>query len=244
MDDSVLDSNYPGFHDYQSTALVNLKQYFRDLFQKSAQYTSRDGYRHLEVQTKYGETWEYLDLKITRNITDQKITESVQYTLSNGNSFNINYVREGSELNPSTDDDLLLLNIFPTDNLTHFSLTISQLQSIFDLVKTSQLEKTSFSLGLIDSNISINTTTSDKYVSRDYLMIFSAEDEPQTQMSVKAFYVTPMSSEISYIHYIPQYGGEVTPNYFFNGLNGISYLLKSLSSQYEMKLYEIGFPKF
>ena len=144
---------------------------------------------------------------------------------------------------PTRDDDLLLLNIFPSDNLTQYSLKFSQFNTQYELKRDKTKEKAFFYIGSFEVNMSLETITNERDVIRNYIVFTKGQSQPQAQLSVKAFALDRGTDELSYIHFLPTLGGEVTPAFFFQILNDVNSLFKELSAVYEMQLYGFGFPK-
>lgn len=241
IDDSVLSANYPGFNDYTASSLVDLKNYFRNLYQKSDQYISEDGHRHLIVQNKMATEIAIIDLLIERKLSSNQIIEEVHYSLSNGNRFDLTFFREGAELLPTPDHDLLTLKFSPTPNLTRYVITLVQLDTEYELRRDTNKEEGFLKLGLLDVNILLETLTSETEVTRNFIFFTRMQPDPQSQISVTA--ITPSGGwgEANYLHFSPN-TGEISPKMFFDGLNGINMMFKQMSNIFVMKLYGLGFP--
>lgn len=242
MDDSVLNANYPGFHDFVSTNLVDLKDYFRNLYKMSDQYRLENGHRHLIVQNKQSEELITLDLIIKRVSSPEKITEEIHYVLPNGNHFDIVLVREGMGLVPIEDDDLLNLKVYPTSNLTRFDITFVQLDSRYQLMRTPMQEEGFFKIGLFELTSLVETFIKEDEVSRNYIFFISKQPQPQTSISVKAVKMHGSLNEISFLHYSPTVG-EMTPQKFFTVMSGVTSIFKQLSQIFVVNIIGMGFPK-
>lgn len=244
MDVSVLEKNYPGFHDYEATALSGVKNYFRNLMSKCIEYSSSDDsvYAISCVNPTTGvET--IFKTAVERKMNSNSIEEVVNYRLQNGNAFTYSLTRRGKNLLPTNDRDLLMFKFRTKDLFDEYELSVPLFQIDFFRKQEEKTEKSYFVFKAMDLSVGINTLSESYQIVRDYIYFYTQINPPEQVLTVKAVPITGDWEGYEYTHFHGNIG-LISPKLFFKGLNDGSGIFEAASAMFLSQLYQIGFPTF
>ena len=241
--DSVLDENYPGFHDFAAISFGPIKSYFRKLNSRSVILNGANGAEEMIIQDTNFKKLTNIKIQIDKNQTQNEIKETLQFSFPSGKKLTVLLTRRGSKVKFDSDQNLLLFKFDPQEDEEYFDLVIPEFQIQYQLMKTEQKEEAFYYLNFMPLNMEINTQITQASVLRDYLFFFNEMPVPQQQLSVEVKETKNDWDNLEFFHYT-RGKGELSPKLFFEGLNQASGIFIGASQFYIGKLYDLGFPKF
>jgi hypothetical protein len=242
LEPSILKEDYSDYNDYEGMSFGLTKAYFRKLFNNSVLVSGKDGIQSILVKNSAGNTTLEIKVAIDRYFWETILKENVTYTFPNGNSFKYLITKEGLNLRPTNDKDLLMFKFDSIGKVTRFNLSVPAFSLIQENKIGENFENSFFNLGVMEIKIAINTQITSRDVSRDYLFFYEAMPIPLQQLSVKVSESSEDWRGVEFFHY--SRGTSLTPKEFFDGLNSASRVFIGAANIYLSILYEIGFPKF
>lgn len=242
IDPNILKDDYSDYNDYEGMSFGLTKAYFRKLFNNSILVSGKDGIQSILVKDANGTTTLEIKVAIDRYFWETLLNENVTYTFPNGNSFKYLITKEGLNLRPTNDKDLLMFKFDSIGKVSRFNLSVPAFSLIQEKKIGEGFENAFFNLGSMDIKIAINTQITSRDISRDYLIFYEAMSNPLQQLSVKASENLDDWRGVEFFHY--SRGTNLTPKEFFDGLNYTSRVFIGAANIYLSILYEIGFPKF
>jgi len=234
VDDSVFAEKYPGLKDYQNTSLEGLNLYFFTFLSKSVVFNNGNGNYRIEFQDDSGNNILSLNARITRKVMNGDLQEYVQYILPNASTFDYYLKKTGLDQAPSTDNDLLTLNFKKVSS--NYEVVIVPLMTKFE--KTGIKDYLSF--GFMGISISIQTIFKELEASRSYIYFYKEMPNPQSYLTVQVIEESETAKTYNYIH--SSKGAEISPKYFFQGLQEGSSIFKEFSQISLGYIKSLGFP--
>lgn len=234
VNDSVFAEKYPGIKNYQAASLQGLNSYFFTFLSKSIVFKSDSGNYQIQYQDDSGTTVLSLNARIERKLVNGDLYEYVQYVLPNSNIFNYALKKTGIDQTPTPDNDLLSLNF--KKQQSNYEVSIIPLKTSF--IKTGIKDYIIFeSMGI---NISIQTIYNEDEATRNYVYFFRGMPNPQSSMTVKVIEESESEKTFNYIH--SSNGAEISPKYFFQGLQEGAQIFKEFSQMSLGHIKALGFP--
>jgi len=234
VDDSVFAEKYPGMRDYQNTSLQGLNLYFFTFLSKSVVFNTGNGNYQIQFQNDSGETVLTLNARITRKIINGDLQEYVQYILPNASTFDYYLKKTGLDQSPSADEDLLIMNFKNVQS--NYEVAIVPLMTKFE--KTGIKDYLSF--GFLGITISIQTIYKELEATRSYIYFYKGMPNPQSYLTVQVVEESESAKTFNYIH--SSKGAEISPKYFFQGLQEGSSIFKEFSQISLGFIKSLGFP--
>lgn len=242
IDPTILKAEYSDYNDYEGMSFGLTKAYFRKLFNNSVLISGKDGIQSILVKDSHGETSLEIKVAIDRYFWETTLKENITYTFPNGNQFKYLITKEGLNLRPTNDKDLLMFKFDSIGKVSKFNLTVPAFSLEQENRVGDNFEKSFFNIGPMEIKIEINTQITEQSVIRDYLYFYEAMPIPLQQLSVKALESEKDWRGIEFYHY--SRGTILSPKEFFEGLNSSTRVFIGAANIYLSILYEIGFPKF
>lgn len=234
IDESVFTGKYPSLKDYQDICLQSLNTYFFTFLSKSILFKDDNGNYVLNFQNESGETLLSVHARIERSLSNGELTESVQYILPNTNVFSYSLKKTGNDISQTSDEDLLTLNFKKLKS--NYEINLNEWQTRFQ--KSSMKDYLIF--GFMEVNIMIHTLYLENEAVRNYIYFFKGMPNPQSSLSVKAI-ETP-DSPLLFNFYHSSKGAEISPKYFFQGLQEGAMIFKEFSAASLDMIKGMGFP--
>lgn len=234
VDDSVFAEKYPGLRDYQNTSLQGLNLYFFTFLSKSVVFNNGMGNYQIEFQDDSGKKILGLNARITRTVINGDLQEYVQYILPNASTFDFYLKKTGLEQTPTADNDLLTMNFKKIQS--NYEIGIVPLMTKIE--KTGIKDYLSF--GFLGITISIQTIYKELEATRSYIYFYKGMSNPQSYLTVQVLEESDTAKTFNYIH--SSKGTEISPKYFFQGLQEGSSIFKEFSQISVGYLSSLGFP--
>lgn len=234
VDDSVFAEKYPGIMDYQNTGLQGLGLYFFTFLSRSVVFKNPGGQYQIDFQDESGETKISLNAKIVRSVEMGDLKEYVRYSLPNASVFDYYVKKTGLDQTPTPDNDLLAMNFKKLQS--NYEVAILPLMTSFQ--KTGIKDYIIF--GFMGVTISIQTLYKENEATRNYVYFFKGMPNPQSALSVQVIQESDSDKIFNYIH--SSNGAEISPKYFFQGLQEGSQVFKQFSQISLGFIKELGFP--
>lgn len=240
-----LGTNHPEFHDYEAVAFSGVRTYFRNFFQNSYVVNDLNGIKTIVVLDKNQNEILRVNAKVERAFSNNQFSESVIYAFPNGKVFDYRLKRNGPNLQPLNDLDLLMFKFQDDDQLSLYEISSKALGIIFHREKNDQQEKSYFNLVFMEYTIEIDTRVNENDVTRNYLYFYKYFPNPQSQLTVKAEMAQGSWGAIQYTYYGREMGAfEITAKDFFGAINEGAGPINSCVQIFPGVLSGIGFPTF
>lgn len=233
VDESIF-GKYPGIKDYQATCLQGLNSYFFAFLSKSIVFKNDSGNYQIQYQNDAGEIVLSLNARIERRLEGSDLLEYVQYVLPNSNTFDYSLKKTGIDQVQTSDNDLLTMNI--KNQKSNYELSIIPLATNF--IKTGLKDYLIF--GFMEVNVSIQTVYNEDEATRNYIYFFKGMPNPQSSLTVKVIEESESGQTFNFIH--SSKGAEISPKYFFQGLQEGTQIFKQFSQSSLDYLKGQGFP--
>jgi len=211
---NIFNESYPSFDNYQSILFSKFKNYFSALALNSLNYQDINGIKIFKI--KSGDNFLTLYSKITRSRLGNKLTESIVYSLENGNSLEYIIEKIGDSVEITNDLDLLSFQFKKSSNEQFYKIIIPTFKVYLTYAHTAESETNFFSLGYMDFNVKIETLIKEKSAQRNYLFFLKNMPNPQSSLTVVAEENFKWGN-VEYRH-IFNNSEEITPKQFFQGL--------------------------
>ena len=242
IEQDYFSNHYPSFITYEQSLFSELKNYF-DVFHKNAVVfdDSNDLKTYHYFDEKTDQTLHF-SFQITRQISENQMIENVGYILNDSSYFTYQIIKNGPQVKPTNDDDLLIFNFSPTDNDQSYQVSIPSFQILMTKSVVNNNEKDFISIGFMEFSLQIETFFSLNEAKLNYIYFFKEMPTPQASLSVRVIDTHNSWNPIQTM-LIASNKGEITPSQFFSGLNdggqafseGAKIILKILNSR--------GFPE-
>lgn len=240
IDESIFAERYPNFQDYQAMSLQGLNNYFYALFSKSIVLHGDKDIYQLQFQNDSGETILNINARIERSRLENTLIESVHFNLPNSENFDYSLTRNGANLIETTDTDLLTFKF--TQYEQSYDLVFKQLEARFQKKKNDDGSDKSYILfGMMEINILLETNLLEDEAYRNYIYFFKGMPNPQSMLTVRVIRDFSESHSLKFIHSTK--GVEISPKYFFQGLEEGSQTFTEFSQISLKVLGSLGFPK-
>ncbi len=235
---------YPDFKNYQSLLLNDVKSYFDSIHENSVIYSDINGNKTFVVKKTSGEFLGKINCRIIRIKSYNQISERVVYALRNGNKFEYEVLRKGDNLEFNSDEDLLSFKIEPKEEEEYkFIIPSMNIEASYTLT-SEQSDQSFFSIGFMEFNVKIETFSTPKESTRNYIYFFKAiKPSPQASLTVRAIESASIWSGTTY-HHSASNGGEITPKQFFGGLADGAGAFGEASTIIINHIQSLGFPNF
>jgi hypothetical protein len=234
VDDAVFSEKYPGIKEYQNIGLQGLNLYFFTFMSRSVLFKNDLGSYQIEYQDNSGNTILSLKARIERKTLNGELQEYVQYVLPNANVFDFYLKKTGLDQSPTPDNDLLTMNF--KKQTSNYEIGIVPLMTVFN--KTGI--KDFLVLGFMEVNISIQTLYKENEATRSYIYFFRGMPNPQSSLTVQVIGDPDSFNTYNYIH--SSKGAEISPKYFFQGLQEGSMIFQEFSQISLLTIKNLGFP--
>lgn len=240
VDESIFAERYPNIDEYQSISLQGLKNYFSTFLSKSVVIKGADNSYLLVYQDNGGAILSNINARIERKRSENSLHETVHFILPNSLRFDFTLVRHGSDLQEISDINLLSLKLNIKED--SYELFFNQLEARFQTQQINKdLEKSYIYLRMFDINVLIETNLKDKEATRNYIVFYKDMPNPHSMLSVRAITDSGENHFQKYIHSAK--GMEISPKYFFQGLNEFAGIYVGFAQTSLAFLTQIGFPR-
>lgn len=242
IDISVLDEQYPGFHDFEATCFSPIRMYLRTLLSRSVIVGHHTTAYNLELKGINSESIIDFRVAIDRSIERNKIVENVNYYFGNGHAFNYIVTRIGDNLSPIPDIELMSFQFSTSDKLKSYSLRIPEFGVDFHRDIGEFLEESYFIFSAINMKIFINTSVANNEVSRNYTFSYRKLNKSQMNLNVLVVESADFWPMIDYVHFLPDVG-MIDPKKFYELLGDLNNIFVKSGAEFLDIMHNNGFPK-